>query len=213
MRYKILGLLVVIIIVTSACMSAGKDEVKAEQTKEVREIIIQTVNTPDPTPYPDFDLEHLSIIRTEEETESDENSDTSGFIDSDYGEGNSEEFEETEGAEIYTDLKDSEIITEPEEIEYSREYIGEYTITFYCPCPACCGEFATGYTASGTLATEGRTVACDLPFGTVLEIEGLGIYIVEDRGVEGNQIDIFVNDHQTALNLGMQYRNVWILEE
>ena len=59
-----------------------------------------------------------------------------------------------------------------------------YTIYAYCPCSQCCGK-ETGITASGTKATEGRTVAADLPFGTVVHIEGLGEYIVEDRGVTG----------------------------
>ena len=90
-------------------------------------------------------------------------------------------------------------------------YLGNYQITFYCPCSICCGQWATGCTASGVLATAWHTVACDLPFGTVLEIEGLGQFVVEDRGVSGNWIDVFVDDHQTALNLGLQYRDVYVV--
>lgn len=88
-------------------------------------------------------------------------------------------------------------------------------VTHYCPGPCCCGQWASGYTASGTLATAGRTVACgDLPFGTKIRIEGLdGIYVVEDRGVNGFWIDIFCDSHQEALQRGMYTTRVWIVEE
>ena len=89
------------------------------------------------------------------------------------------------------------------------------TITHYCNCSACCGKWAGGGTASGTIPTAGRTVACgDLPFGTKIRIEGLdGIYIVEDRGVTGYWLDIYCDGHQEALNRGMYTTSVWIVEE
>ncbi len=93
-------------------------------------------------------------------------------------------------------------------------YIGNWTITFYCPCELCCGVWATGCTASGVLATEWHTVATDMfPFGTELYVDGLGYFVVEDLGVTGEQLDVFVNDHETALNLGLQYRDVYIVED
>ena len=85
-------------------------------------------------------------------------------------------------------------------IQY-RQYLGVFTIYAYCPCAKCCGK-QTGITASGTKATEGRTVAADLPFGTVVEIEGIGERIVEDRGVEGKVIDLFMDGHDEALKFG-----------
>lgn len=89
------------------------------------------------------------------------------------------------------------------------------TITHYCACSACCGKWAGGGTASGTIPAAGRTVACgDLPFGTRIRIEGLdGEYVVEDRGVSGFWIDIFCDSHQEALNRGMYTAKVWIVEE
>lgn len=59
-----------------------------------------------------------------------------------------------------------------------------YILTAYCPCENCCGK-SDGITASGTKATEGRTIAVDptiIPYGTKVEIQGLGIFIAEDCG-------------------------------
>ena len=92
-------------------------------------------------------------------------------------------------------------------------YLGPFTITFYCPCEICCGEWATGCTASGVLATEWHTVATGerFPFGTRLYIDGLGYFTVEDRGVDDNTIDVFVNSHDDALNYGLQYMDVYLV--
>lgn len=88
---------------------------------------------------------------------------------------------------------------------------GTYKITFYCACEKCCGK-TDGITASGTKATAKRTIAApkNFAFGTQLWIEGLGSYVVEDRGgsIKGKRIDIFVDSHAEALKLGVQYREV-----
>lgn len=88
---------------------------------------------------------------------------------------------------------------------------GTCTITFYCPCSRCCGTWAGGATASGTVPEAGRTVAADLPFGTRLMIEGHE-YVVEDRGVGGMWVDIFVDSHTEALQRGMYQAEVYIIE-
>ncbi len=82
-----------------------------------------------------------------------------------------------------------------------------FKVTAYCSCAKCCGK-ATGYTASGTKATAGRTVAASsqFAFGTKLIINGKE-YVVEDRGgaVTGNKIDIYMNSHAEALAWGVKY--------
>lgn len=79
-----------------------------------------------------------------------------------------------------------------------------FQITHYCNCEICCGKWANGSTATGTEATEGRTVAVDpnvIPLGSEVRI-GDHTYIAEDTGVRGRVIDVFVNSHEEALRLG-----------
>ena len=98
-------------------------------------------------------------------------------------------------------------------------FLGEFTLTAYCPGRCCCGKWASGYTATGTLATEGRTIAVDpkvIPYGSrVLLIWSDGTqhsYIAEDcgGGVNGNHIDVFFNDHQAARVFGVQSAMVYL---
>ena len=90
-----------------------------------------------------------------------------------------------------------------------------YKVTAYCSCAKCCGRNANGYTASGTRATAGRTVAAaaNLAYGTKLNINGK-TYVVEDRGgaINGNRIDIYVNSHAEALAWGVKYLPVEIVK-
>lgn len=96
----------------------------------------------------------------------------------------------------------------------SKTSLGEFTITAYCPCGICCGKYADGITASGTVATEGRTCAVDpevIPLGTEIEIAGVR-YVAEDVGgaIKGNRIDICFNDHESAVNYGVRNEEVYV---
>lgn len=78
-------------------------------------------------------------------------------------------------------------------------------VSAYCACNKCCGK-TNAITASGTYATAGRTIAApsNYKFGTKIELEGMGTYVVEDRGgaITGNKIDVYFNSHSEALAFG-----------
>ena len=81
--------------------------------------------------------------------------------------------------------------------------------TGYCACPICCGKWADGRTASGTRATEGRTIAADpalFASGTCLAFD-FGHRIVEDTGsaILGWRVDVYFDTHQAALEFGRQF--------
>ncbi len=88
-------------------------------------------------------------------------------------------------------------------------------VSAYCPCEICCGPFADGITASGVPAV-GRICAAppEYPFGTVLDIEGYGEYVVRDRGgvIKGNRLDLLFETHAEAKAFGVQYLKVRIVE-
>lgn len=96
-----------------------------------------------------------------------------------------------------------------------------FDCTAYCACAKCCGSYSpevTGreaHTATGTIPTEGRTIAVDptvIPYGTSVYIEGMGTYIAEDcgGGVKGNHIDIYFATHEAAVQFGRRRLNVSI---
>jgi 3D (Asp-Asp-Asp) domain-containing protein/SH3-like domain-containing protein len=89
-------------------------------------------------------------------------------------------------------------------------FLGSFKLTAYCSCPICCGPWSGGPTASGKMPTEDHTVAmAGLPFGTQLIING-EVYTVEDRGTPYGHVDIYMNDHQQALQFGVQYADVYL---
>lgn len=96
------------------------------------------------------------------------------------------------------------------------EPIGIHRITFYCNCEKCCGRWANGRTASGTIPARYRTIAVstkEIPFGTVVKIDGFEQYrIAEDTGVAPGQIDVYVPDHEECLRLGLIYRECFIVK-
>lgn len=115
-----------------------------------------------------------------------------------------------------------------------RRLHGSCRITAYCACEICCGEWAKDrpldengnpivYGASGQVLTPGVSVACSLPFGTKIEIDGLpGTYIVEDRTAEwvqdkynGMTVDIYMDSHEACYKLLAgcpEWMDVYIVE-
>lgn len=104
-----------------------------------------------------------------------------------------------------------EVVSEPEPMHL----YGNCTITFYDNGPCCCGPWAGGHTASGTVPRANHTVAHNtLPFGTRLLIDGIE-YVVEDRG-DANMdewwVDIYVDTHEEANRRGMFRTDVYIID-
>lgn len=96
--------------------------------------------------------------------------------------------------------------------EPSMEYLGDWTISFYCPCYECCREWSGGPTASGAMPQAWYTCATDgLDFGTILYVDGIGYLEVQDRGTDYGWLDIYVNSHDEALANGLQTRSVYIV--
>jgi len=83
-------------------------------------------------------------------------------------------------------------------------------VTYYCSCTKC--TKGLGITKSGTIPVEGITAACDSKLlGKHVNIQGLGSFRCEDIGsnIRGSNIDLYVQDHDTAKSLGKSYRELW----
>lgn len=102
--------------------------------------------------------------------------------------------------------------------------LGGFRVTAYCACQSCCGKSPDdpwyGITATGTKATQGRTIAVDprvIPYGTVLYFEGpdglIGGYVAEDCGgsIKGNRIDLYFDSHEEADEWGIRELDIYII--
>lgn len=98
----------------------------------------------------------------------------------------------------------------------------DVTLTHYCTCKRCCGKApdhpAFGITASGRAAEPYTTVAVDphiIPLGSAVYVDyGDGTvreYRADDTGgaIKGAHIDLCVEEHQEALELGVKTVAVW----
>lgn len=90
-----------------------------------------------------------------------------------------------------------------------------FTVTAYCSCKICCGNYSpevTGResrTATGTIPQQGRTISVDptvIPYGSSVHVDGMGDYIAEDcgGGVKQNHIEIYFESHEAALVFGIR---------
>lgn len=101
--------------------------------------------------------------------------------------------------------------------QYNTEEAITVIVTAYCPCSICCGK-SDGITKSGTLAKERQTIAVDpevIPLGSRVYLEGLGTFIAEDTGgaIKGNRIDIFMRDHNQALQFGVRTTKAYLINQ
>ena len=126
-------------------------------------------------------------------------------------------------ANLYRYVDEQRHYNEPNYTLFEQQrliYLGDYIITAYDNDYACTGknidDEGYGITASGTVATENRTVATShlLPFGTILLIDDKE-YVVEDRGgsIGKNRVDIYMDTHALALQFGRQDIDVYMVLE
>ena len=126
--------------------------------------------------------------------------------------------------------QEKNIVAETDEalviLENKKESLGEFKLTAYCSCEKCCGEWALNrpkdengkdivYGSTGTILVAGTSIATDpsvIPYGSQVEING-HIYTAHDTGgaIQGNRIDVYFDNHQDALNFGVQYAEVFLI--
>lgn len=98
--------------------------------------------------------------------------------------------------------------------------LGEFKLTAYCSCAKCCGKWAYNrpdgiiYGAIGEELKEGYSIAVDpevIPYRTKVIIDGK-TYKAQDCGgaIKGNRIDVYFEDHNDALDFGVQYKEVFV---
>lgn len=106
--------------------------------------------------------------------------------------------------------------------------LGNFKLTAYCSCYKCCGKWALSrpldeynneivYGAIGERLIDGYSIAVDpniIPYRTEVIING-HVYKAQDCGgaIKGNRIDIYFSDHESALEFGVQYAEVFVKPE
>ncbi|MHB1418638.1 MAG: 3D domain-containing protein [Bacillota bacterium] len=90
--------------------------------------------------------------------------------------------------------------------------------TAYDACIKCTGK-TDGITRTGTRAQSQHTIAVDpnlIPLGAQVFIPSLGgIFTAEDTGgaIKGNRVDVYMNNHEDALQFGVQELVLYVLEK
>ncbi len=99
----------------------------------------------------------------------------------------------------------------------------KWRITAYCGCATCCGKYADNRPegkvvgAAGVELVQGVSCAArGLPLGTVVRIDGIGEFIVQDRTskeqaelYDNKLIDLYFADHEAARAFGVKHLEVY----
>ena len=135
-----------------------------------------------------------------------------------------------------TETTSVELATEPEPVEpvvvvvkeNCKESLGDFLITYYCGCEECCDGYGANrpvvnghkivFTATSAIAQEGITIAVDpsiIPYGSTVYIEGVGYRVAQDCGgaIKGNRIDVYVNNHERASEMGKHSSQVYLMTD
>ncbi|MEM4994809.1 3D domain-containing protein [Priestia sp. SB1] len=100
-----------------------------------------------------------------------------------------------------------------------KQLLGTYELTFYTNHQQSTGKSEGdpdyGITSSGVRTRAGVTIACppEIPSGTQLEIESIGIRTCQDKGgdIRNQRLDIYVESEAEAMRLGRQHKKVYKL--
>ncbi len=172
-------------------------------------------------------------------------------IEVEYGEDANDADTETENEEAYEVISEDNSTNTVDDVVYADEYIeeeiieeteevvieetiveneelvslGQFTLTAYCSCPSCCGQYAYGrpvdengneivHGAIGETLISGVSIAVDpyvIPFYTEVVMNGK-TYIAHDTGglIKGNRIDVYFDNHEDACAFGLQYAEVFV---
>lgn len=95
------------------------------------------------------------------------------------------------------------------------ESLGVFRCTAFCGCCKCNGKWYGMPSASGAPLQAGVSVAVDkrlIPFFSTLNIDGVGVRVAHDTGknIRGKRIDVYIPDHATASDFGIQFHEVYI---
>lgn len=126
---------------------------------------------------------------------------------------------------VYIEVVKEVYIEKAQEAKEAVQEGREFKLTAYCSCVKCCGEYALNrpvdaygneivYGSTGERLTAGVSVAVDpkvIPYGSTVVINGRE-YLAQDCGgaIKGDRIDIYFDNHQDALEFGVQYAEVFV---
>lgn len=114
-----------------------------------------------------------------------------------------------------------------EEPKQTSVYLGRFELTAYCSCYQCCGKYALNrpidengneivFGSIGQRLYQGVSIAVDpnvIPYGSKVEIDGVGVRFAHDCGgaIKQNRIDVYFNDHTEARDFGRQWHDVYLM--